>query len=420
MRLAFAAAVGTIGLSACDATTPQNASVSPPAQPGAIGAGEAIAAGETLTDVVRAALADVVRDPDAFSRARRLGALLPTLGPELVPAAVETLGNPTLDLGATEVELLVRFWATHQGEEASRWAVEKSPPGFRSAAIFASLARWAETDPWAAASAAQRWSRRPDVREAVQIALVEGWFAANPDELAQFIHDMGMGFFQQRALLTYLRAMIKTQGIDAAVRWAEAVPDDDAAYRTAVYRQVIAVLALFDHEAAVRWCDAHCDGPHGKHLRNLLGMQWAVRDGAAALAWLSSAPEGHAKDLAVRSAFGEWGRADREAALGWMEAQTTGELDPWLRPIIPVYAQLLAQDSPAEGIKWAERIESDDDREILLVRFARAWRQIDEAAAETWLLQSSLSEEAREKVRSAEDQRRPGQRQPIHQRQPNG
>ena len=44
--------------------------------------------------------------------------------------------------------------------------------------------------------------------------------------------------------------------------------------------------------------------------------------------------------------------------------------------------------------------------------FARAWRQIDEAAAETWLLQSSLSEEAREKVRAAEVQRQPVQRQP--------
>ena len=83
-----------------------------------------------------------------------------------------------------------------------------------------------------------------------------------------------------------------------------------------------------------------------------------------------------------------------------MAAQTAGEPDPWLRPIFPVYARLLAVDSPADAIEWAERIEADEDREIVLVKVARAWRRVDEAASEAWLQQSSLSEEAREKVRA--------------------
>ena len=66
LRIAFVAALGAIGLSACDVTAPPNASVSGPVEP------EAISAGETLADVVRAALTDVARDPDAFSRARSL------------------------------------------------------------------------------------------------------------------------------------------------------------------------------------------------------------------------------------------------------------------------------------------------------------------------------------------------------------
>jgi hypothetical protein len=242
--------------------------------------------------------------------------------------------------------------------------------------------------------------RRPDVRDAVQVALVRGWFAANPAELVQFIHDIGMGFPRQRALSTYIRAVIQTQGTDAVMRWAESVPDDDATYKTAVYRQVSAALPLFDHEAGLRWCEAHCDGPYGKNLRNIFAIRWAQSDAAATLAWLSSEPEGHDTTLAVRSTFADWGRTDREAALGWMAAQTTGEPDPWLRPIFPVYARLLAVDSPADAIEWAERIEADKERESVLIEVARAWRRVDEAATEAWLLESSLSEEAREQVRA--------------------
>jgi hypothetical protein len=395
LRFAFGAVLGAIALGACDAPAPPNATVSGPAEP------EAIPAGETLGDVVREALTDVARDPDAFSRARRLGALLPTLGPELVSVAQQTLEDPALDLGATELELLVRFWATHRPADASRWAVEKSPPGHRIAAVMSSLTLWAEADPQAALSAAQEWAQRTDVYDAVQVALVRGWFAANPSELAQFIYDIGMGIPRQRALAAYLRAVIQTQGVDAVMRWAESVPDDDATYKTTVYRQVMAGLALVDHEASLRWCEAHCDGPYGNNLRNIFARRWVRRDGAAALAWLSSAPEGHEKNHTMRVVFALWGQLDREAALGWMATQTAGEPDPWLPAIYPVYAPLLAEDAPTDAIEWAERIEADEDREIVLVKVARAWRRVDEAASEAWLQQSSLSEEAREKVRAS-------------------
>jgi hypothetical protein len=314
----------------------------------------------------------------------------------------QTLEDLTLALGATEYELLLRYWATHQPEDASRWAVEKSPPFFRIAAVLTSVTLWAEADPQAVLIAGQQWAaqRRRDVQDAVQVALVRGWFAANPSELAQFIRDIGMGLGRQRALSTYVRAVIQKQGPDVLVRWAESLPDDDATYKTAVYRQVGAALPLFDNERGIRWCEAHCDGPHGSNLRSIIARRWVVSDEAAAFAWLSSAPEGHEKDLAVRVAFAVLGQTDREAALAWMATQTTGEPDPWLRPIFPVYARLLAVDSPADAIEWAERIEADKERESVLIEVARAWRRVDEAATEAWLLESSLSEEAREQVRA--------------------
>jgi hypothetical protein len=396
LRYAFGAALGAIGLSACDATAPPDASVSGPVAP------EAIPAGETLSDVVREALADVLRDDDAYSRARRLGARLPPRGPEFVPTVKQMLEDPTRDLGATEFELLLRYWATQQPEEASRWAVEKAPTFFQSAAVLSSFTLWAEADPRAAESAARQWAAKYlAVREVLPKALVRGWFAANPSELVQYIRDLGAGVPRQRAISAYVRLALQKQGQDAVIRWAESVPGDDAAFKTAVYRQVGSALPLFDLEAGARWCDAHCDGPYGKDLRHIVARRWVQSgDGAAAMAWLSSAPEGADRDFAVWRTFDAWSRVDQEAALAWMAAQTTGELDPWLQPALSIYARLLATDSPADAIGWAERIEEDNKRRFMLIEIAREWRQADEAANEAWLLQSSLSEEALEKVRA--------------------
>jgi hypothetical protein len=405
LRSAFvvAAAVGAIGLSACEPEPPPDTGTSQLVEP------EAIPEGETLADGVRETLADVLRDRDIYSRARRLGALLPTLGPELVPAVKQTIEDPTLDFGAIEFELLLHYWATHEPEEASRWAVERAPAFFRIAAILSALTRWAELDPQAAKHAADEWGALyRDMRLALSKALVRGWFIANPTELQQFIHDLGAGISQQRALTTYIRVAIQRQGYEAVTRWAESLPDNEPAYKKDVYWQVGSALALFNLEAGLSWCEAHCDGPYGKDLRSSISRRWARTGGGggAALEWLLSAPESFEKDFALRVTFEEWSGIDRDGAMAWMATPTSGELDPRLQPILPIYARLLAADSPADGIQWAEQIEHDKKRRFVLIEIARAWRQADEAATEAWLQQSPLSEEDREKVLAPEWDRR--------------
>jgi len=397
-----ATAAGATLLTACDAAPPRKA-VAPPVP------SEAIPPGETLVDVVRAALADMVRDTDPYSRARRLGALLPTLGPETVPAVKQTLENLTLDLRATEIELLVRFWATHEPEAAANWAKDNAPAGYRDVAVFSALSVWAEADPRAAVSIAWPWVEEdPSLEVILPIALVRGWYAANdPPELRKWLSELPVGVLGQRAVAAYVRVAIQTQGSEAVQRWAESLPDDDATYKLTVFRRVVDALSVLDTEAAVDWCNRHCIGPYGSNMRSLIGRNWVLRDGPAALAWLSTTPEGNERNIAVRLTYALWSRTDRKAAMAWMAAQTTGEPAPWLKPIYPVYARLLSGDSPTEAIKWANRIENEKEREILLIGVARVWRHLDEAAAEEWLTQSPLSEAAKEKVRAPVKEEQP-------------
>jgi hypothetical protein len=388
LLISFGATLGAIALAGCDAAAPPGAAVP-----------ESV---ELASNAPGGSLTQILLDEDPDARARALGALLPTLGPEAIPEVKEIFRDPLLERGAAEYELMIRYWARHDPAEATRWAADWSPIFYRNAAMMVTLPYWIAADLQSAMVAVQGWVLyRPDLREAASRALVVGWYEAGHPGLTQYIYDLGAGFDQQTALATYLKVAIAKEGGDAVIRWAESVSEDDPAYKLAVYRQVASALPISDHAAAMRWCEAQCDGPYGQNLRQFIAMRWALRDGQAALVWLSSAPEGHERNLAIRATFAEWIRQDPEEVLSWMAEQTgDGEPPAWLSPVDPVYAMLLAERrSPTDAIAWAKRIEKDLEREVTLIKIARMWRASDEARAEAWLETSPLSEEARAQVR---------------------
>jgi hypothetical protein len=389
-------------LGGCDTGPPPAATVSPP---------EAPAAEETISDVVREKLAEIMRDQDPYSRARKLAVLLPTLGPGPVAAAQQTLEDPRLDLTGAETELLMRYWATYQPEEASLWARAKANPTYRSGAVYAALRVWAQADPLAATGLAWPWGEQdPTISSEVHRSLVRGWFdSKDSPRLVDWMRDLGMGIPRQRAVATYARALIQTQGTDAPLRWADSLSEKDPSFKLEAYRQSISMLTRFDIPVAVRWCDAHCDGKYGKNVRTIVGTRWGMRDAPAALAWLSKQTPGYETRVAVRATYGEWVRRDRAPSVAWMAQQTpggpTGEIEPWLEPIVPVYALALGETDPREALRWTERMKSADDRQWVQIQIARLWRRTDTAAADAWLDQSPLSEEARAKARAVDERK---------------
>ena len=71
-----------------------------------------------------------------------------------------------------------------------------------------------------------------------------------------------------------------------------------------MFRQVGVGLSSFDLNAAFRWCETHCDGPHGANLRPIIAMRWAqLGGGLDALAWLGSAPAGTERDGSLPGVF---------------------------------------------------------------------------------------------------------------------
>jgi len=343
-------------------------------------------------------LAAALAEQDAFRRAARLGSLLPALGPDAVPemrSALEQAG----EMNGVELSLLLSFWATHDPAEAATWAVYQSPMAYRVGAIVATIEPWARTDPQAAAKVVQQAAQLPgqDLSE-VERALVRTWFESGQPGLETYIRDLGLTTNRQRALRTFFLNAVRRDGAEPAGQWAEAIPDEDKKFKIDAFRQLGSVLGQSSPPDAIAWCDAHCDGPFGGALRMVTAQQWALRDGAAAMEWVSQAPEGQERDVAVMGAFRGWARRDLEGLGRWLEQMDLDAVEPWFRPAVPAVAATFLQSRPAEAMAWAETIEDEQLREDSLVALAREWRKRDEQAAAIWIASSSLTTEARERA----------------------
>ena len=374
--------------------------------PGSTASSDASAAGSEITfeDLVA-----VLSDRDEFARARKLGELLPALGPGAVPIVKQVIGqfaSERIELGASDFALLLRFWALHDAEAASRYAYGLAPRGYKVGAIYSTVRPWMQENPEDALASLREWgAEQGDYGAAVQVALVQGWYDSGKPGLEEYIHDLGPSFERQRALRAYLTAMIRARGSQEAVSWAEAVPEQDRAYRLEVFRVVSESLVPFDVEAAKRFCEAHCDGPDGVAVRAEIATRWALTgkgEGGAALEWLSTVPVNDETEFAVRRTFATWGDYQRDAALAWMKPYVDGEVPAWLRPALPIYVRLLAEKSPEEGIPLVSKFFAKEGRlyDHWMVGLVRPWRQRDEAAAEAWIANASLSAEALEKIRA--------------------
>ncbi|MBW2232877.1 MAG: hypothetical protein JRG92_13245 [Deltaproteobacteria bacterium] len=379
-----------------------------------------VAAGAMSAEEAEAAVLDVLGEVDPFVRASRLAGLLPTLDASAAPVVGQLLFERIRDLRAGDVILLAQFWALHEPKVAMNWALAVSPKGYRSAVVNPTMQIWARLDP----RAAQRHlggamsAFGPNTKTA-QRALVRGWFESGRPGLLEYIRDLGMSPERQRAARELVRIRVARDGSGAVVAWAEALSDDDERFKLTIYRQMASELAIADPPAAVAWCEEHCDGPYGDNMLQLVAFGWAGRDGPATMEWLSKQPAGRARNRAVQDAYSGWRRMDPREPWAWFEAIGIDGVEPWLIPGAEVYAKELAWSDPPRGLTWLEVIEEPQRRENAIIAIAGAWRHRDEEAAEAWLEQSNLSEEARERARSTVASPRPKKERPNREQPAN-
>ncbi len=344
-------------------------------------------------------LAAALDEPDPFARLSRLGDLLPAMGPEALPEVRGAIREIGRDVPSPELVLLVRFVAM-QDPAAAMDALQKDvSPVYRPLLIGPVVEEWAKRDPEAAIASVRAGMGSDPYSAISEIALVRSLFEQQSDDLLIYIQGLGQGFERQRAVRAYLDALIDRDGPPAAIHFAEAIPDGDRQYKIAVYWILGTELTRADPQAGAAWCAKHCDGPFGSGLADAVARAWAVQDGRAALEWAATLPEGTQREGAVHEAYRNWIRADRDGAMAWVAEQGPDGVPPWFQVALPTYAEYLSMRDPVAALPWLEQIAHEPTREYALMRNARRWRRVDEAAAEAWLAESPLSDELREMAR---------------------
>jgi len=187
--------------------------------------------------------------------------------------------------------------------------------------------------------------------------------------------------------------------VDAALGWAEPILRDegyDEVLKHQIFGPATDLGAQWDPERTAAWAAEHLEAGYAGEGLNNVAKHWSRRDGVAAMAWLGEQPAGELRDKAVREAFIGWSKTNPHGLLAWLNAE---ELTPLHDPAFAIKAARLATLEPVMALSWCERIQEPAVQQSCLESRAHTWYGQDAVAAETWLQQSSLDDEARRRVR---------------------
>jgi hypothetical protein len=363
---------------------------------------------------IRAALAE----KDGLDRAVRTATILQHLDPENVAEATAVYDRLVHILDAQDVRPFAIAWARFDPAAALEHTLSWRFPDKRKAGARAAIEGWAMRDPAGALQAYdEARARVPSISEELLRSLLTGWLYSGEGGLVEYL--TGLSSRKQETAVTRVVARLMYSGdADAAMRWVESIVQDDAyemKFKKQVFRRGMRMLGRADPELTATWAMEHEGQPYATDAARIVAGRWGSRDGRAAMQWVRELPREEVPELAVREAFRTWMASDREGAVAWLESET---LTAFHDPAIAYYANILANPDPEEAIVWCERLLDSASQLPCLKTAAAKWFQKDPAAAETWLQQSSLDEEARRAARTLPEkkkqQRRPrGPGQPM-------
>jgi hypothetical protein len=332
---------------------------------------------------------------DLLERTAALATLLSGLGPESLADVREAYDSVRLDVGETELVLFGEWWASFDPKSAMvwtrlNWSTRDSVPVLR-----AIMRAWGRTDPMAAIGAASG-APNDTLRRRWIDSVLRGWDESVLDGALEYAESLGPGSERQWALYVVSRRMVLRDGPEAAIAWAEALPDDDEMFKLNAFRRIAGAVVEVSPQLAVAFAERHLDGPYGKGLPRRVGMRWVAHDPEVAMHWLSSLAPGPNRDDGVQESFRHWQILNTAEAWSWIRSV---EHEPWLDPAVSIYARPFGRRQPLEALELASRIQDEDRRNRTIGVIAREWLVRNESDANAWLDQSDVPAEFIARIR---------------------
>jgi hypothetical protein len=372
--------------------------------------------GELATSILLA-----IGEGDPLVRLRRTASLLQDLGPEALPevSALYERMLPLIDpweLGPF-FTAWARFHPAGAVEHALAWPRGEMQQQ-RELGVRTAVEEWARLDPDTAHGAAEQIAAdHPRLRPHVWRGLATGWVHASrgPEGLAAFLADLRPRHQRDAALGVAAQTLVRKGGAETALAWADPILRDESyesEFKRPVFESTLRAAARWDPERAAAWATEHREAEYAEEGPLIVAGFFGPRDGPAAMDWLAGYPAGKVRDQAVREAFGKWSGVDALGAEAWLDAVSRTALHD---PALEVRAEQLAGRRPEDALGWCLRIQDPARQQSCLESRAQSWYARNAVAAEVWLQQSPLDEEARRRVRRAP---RPMSKQEGNRRRP--
>jgi hypothetical protein len=352
-----------------------------------------------VPDDFGAAIRAALSEKDGLDRAQRTASLLQHLNPENVHEAAVVYDRMLNILDELDIRPFAIAWARFDPAAALdhivRWPfLDKQKMG-----AGAVIEAWAMRDPIGALQAYQETgTRHPGLSEGLFINMLTGWLYSGEGGLDEYLAGLS-NMTQEKGITRVAGKLMRSGGADAAVPWVNSIVQNEAydnRFKKRVFLRGIRIVGRFDPERAAAWAMEHEGHGYALDAPRIVAGRWGSRDGPAAMQWVRDHPAVERLGPAVREGFRTWMESDRKGAVEWLESET---LTAFHDPAIGFYAKGLGDRAPEEAIGWCERILDSEQRMRCFRVAAPKWYQRDAVAAETWLQQSPLDEEARSEAR---------------------
>lgn len=265
------------------------------------------------------------------------------------------------------------------------------PRGDNGAGVVAR--EWAKLDP----QAAMEWAQSLDGRDksSALVSVLGEMALKDPAEAASVAS--GLEDDDRNRAYSEIAERWATADYGAAEAWINTLSGED---KQDALASAIGVLAKSDPLAAASKISSLSDGREKERAVRDVASSWAREAPADAANWVV---EQNAGDGGMRSVIMSWSNQDSAAALSFIQGQPEGEMRD---TATQTYLWTNRSMEPAQSIALAESISNERDRSRAVGRTAARWMRDDEAAARSYLEQSSaVSDEMKERILSGDGRR---------------